>query len=425
MKTFIDRLIQDLREMIASGEFRSLETEMVEVKPLPSTRSDWRQIQISANAFMNTRGGILLLGVKEERLETPNIQKGIRYRITGYDDSHEPNIKELRNKFCDRNGNSLDLSRLFPEIRIETVGGERVALVFVDALVADEKYAYLEGQAYKRVMTGDHKINEEEIQSQEEYKDEAANAREIKPCANTTIENLSLDRLNEFILYLNRPAKLESIKPTLSDAQSFLQRKNFIVDGRCTTLGLLVCGIHPEQFLGYRCDVHGYVVSGLKGQVASDKRDMRDNVLPLMEDAFNFVWRNIQVGITTEQGGKAAPEYPENVIRETINNALAHRDYSLDRQVVVTISPGVSVQIANPGRFRKAYIYRSDAENTRIRRIFPDSKATNPKLADLLRVYSKWEGQGIGMATLVNLALENQIDVPYYELKGDEVRLTL
>jgi DNA-binding MarR family transcriptional regulator len=46
-------------------------------------------------------------------------------------------------------------------------------------------------------------------------------------------------------------------------------------------------------------------------------------------------------------------------------------------------------------------------------------------LADVLRVYRKWEGRGIGMATLVNLSLENRLDLPYFKFKSDEVTLVL
>ena len=58
-----------------------------------------------------------------------------------------------------------------------------------------------------------------------------------------------------------------------------------------------------------------------------------------------------------------------------------------------------------------------------MRRILPEAKPRNPKLADVLRVYRKWEGRGIGMATLVNLCLENRIDLPYYRIQSEEVRL--
>ena len=60
-----------------------------------------------------------------------------------------------------------------------------------------------------------------------------------------------------------------------------------------------------------------------------------------------------------------------------------------------------------------------------LRRILPEAKPRNPKLADVLRVFRRWEGRGIGMATLVNLCLDNRIDLPYYLLKTEEVTLYL
>src|SRR5207237_472152 len=47
------------------------------------------------------------------------------------------------------------------------------------------------------------------------------------------------------------------------------------------------------------------------------------------------------------------------------------------------------------------------------------------KLAAVLGVYSKWEGKGIGMATLVDLCLGNQIDLPYYRFGTEEITLYL
>ncbi len=60
-----------------------------------------------------------------------------------------------------------------------------------------------------------------------------------------------------------------------------------------------------------------------------------------------------------------------------------------------------------------------------LRRILPEAKPRNPKLADVLRVFRKWEGRGIGMATLVNLCLQNEIDLPHYRFYSEEVCLYL
>jgi predicted HTH transcriptional regulator len=160
-------------------------------------------------------------------------------------------------------------------------------------------------------------------------------------------------------------------------------------------------------------------------QIAQDKQDFVDNVLQLMESGLGYVLRNIQVGISPEGGGTAVPQYPEEVLRETVNNALAHRDYSVDKQVIIAIKPGSHISIRNPGRFRQTLIIEDVKAAIPVRRILPEAKPRNPKLAEVLRVYRKWEGRGIGMATLVNLCLATQIDLPYYRIYTEEVGLHL
>ena len=99
-----------------------------------------------------------------------------------------------------------------------------------------------------------------------------------------------------------------------------------------------------------------------------------------------------------------------------MNNALAHRDYSINRQVILAIKPGKHIAIRNPGTFRRRLLIEAPDAPIPVRRILPEAKPRNPKLADVFRVYRKWEGRGIGMAKLVNLCLENQMDLPYYRL---------
>ena len=186
---------------------------------------------------------------------------------------------------------------------------------------------------------------------------------------------------------------------------------------------MLVCGQHVGDQLGFRCHVHGYVDA--PQEVAQDKQDLIDNILPLMEKSLAYILRNIQIGISIAEGGTAMPQYPEEVLRETVNNALAHRDYSINKQVIISIKPGQHISIRNPGSFRPHLLIEHPRDPIPLRRIIPEARARNPKLADVLRVYRKWEGRGIGMATLVNLCLENQIDLPTYRIHSEEVTLFL
>jgi len=421
MHNAIDRVLQKLAVLVQEGRFEEQETDTLEIKPVPADAGSWKQIYVSANAFLNTRGGIIVLGIKEESKN----DKPRRYLFTGYRAEAEDKLKELRLQFTDRLGQKLELEPDAFRIQIKEFLHGRVALVFIDGLSADRKYVFYRGTAYHRIVTGDHPIAPSEIDAQEEYREELALASELQSWPGTSMEALDLDALNDYILHLNRQAgqKVEAMKANIADAMPFLERKGFIKEGKVTLLGMLVCGQYPADFLGFRCQVHAYVQTS--SDIAQDKQILAYNILPLMEASLAYILRNIQVGISAERGGTSVPQYPEEVLRETVNNALAHRDYSINKQVFISIKPGRHIEIRNPGRFRPHLLLEQADHGIPLRRIIPDAKARNPKLAHVLNVYSKWEGYGIGMATLVNLCLENRIDLPVYRLRWEEVCLFL
>jgi predicted HTH transcriptional regulator len=423
MKTAVDKTLVRLAELIGQGRFEELETDTLEIKSVPADSPGWRERHKSACAFLNTRGGILIFGIKEEGTGAAR-----KYVFTGWQPHAEPNLKDFPKQFTERDGSPLDLTDAFPPPMILDFRGGKVAVMLIDELPADRKFVFYRGEAYRRILTGDHRISESEIEKQEEFREEALQARELQVVPGVTLADLDLDKLNDYITQLNRLVKIETVKPDLESARRFLERKSFIRDGMPTTLGVLVCGKHAADILGFRCQVHGYVDA--PQEIARDKQDFADNVLPLMEGSLAYLLRNIQIGVSVAQGGSNRAQYPEELLRETVNNALAHRDYSINRQVILIIKPGQHIAIRNPGTLRKHLLIENpdvDLPDVEIpvRRILPEAKPRNPKLADVLRVFRKWEGRGIGMATMVNLCLQNEIDLPYYLLRTDEVTLYL
>ncbi|QHE83726.1 RNA-binding domain-containing protein [Hydrogenophaga sp. BPS33] len=421
----LDVLLSNLERLIGQGRFEELESDTIEIKPCPANSQDWSERYRSVNAFLNTRGGLLVLGVKESGQGVDR-----KYVFTGYQPDAEPKLKELHQIFVDGEKRVLDCTEYLPPPEIRPFLTGRVAVVRVDELPAQKKFAFFKGSAYKRVLTGDHVIKQAELDRYSEFLEEISQAKELAPLGQEDVSNVDLDRLNEYILQLNRLHRVESLKPTLEDALPFLTRKRFIIEGRLTVLGALVCGQYPEDLLGFRAHVHGYVNAPTQASVVvQDKQDIIGNILPLLEQANAYVLRNIHAGVGVEHGGKISAQYPESVLRETLNNALAHRDYAINKQVVISITPGRQLEISNPGKFRDQLLIRhtSDAARalTAILRVVPETKPRNPRLADVLRVFRKWEGRGIGMATLVSLSLDNKLNLPYFKLKTDEVTLVL
>jgi predicted HTH transcriptional regulator len=379
MKSFIDRVLERLAELIRAGHYQEQETDTVEIKPVPADGGQWKELHKSVNAFLNTHGGIVILGIKEEG-QGPSR----RYVFSGYRDEAEAKLKELPGLFADRQGVEVNLRDAFPEIKIREFMDGKVAVIFVDELAADQKYVFYQKLAYRRILTGDHRISEAEIEKQEEYREEVLYARELQPWPEASLNDLDIDILNDYILHLNSPVKVEAMKADMESAKPFLERKKFVKGGQVTLLGMLVCGKYVGDHLGFRCHVHGYV--DVPEIIAKDRQDLIGNILYLMEASLSYIMRNIQVGISVERGGTSVPEYPEEILRETVNNALAHRDYSINKHASIAIKPGRHVAIKNPGTFRRHLRIEQVDHDIPLRRIIPEAKARNPKIADVLRI---------------------------------------
>jgi predicted HTH transcriptional regulator len=425
----LDDILRKLKNCLENKTYEPMETDSFELKDL-STKGKWDELYKSACAFLNTQGGIIIVGIHE------NLNWPKSYQLTGYNDNNESKLISLTQQFSDCRDRSsrpqnLDLKEFFTW-EIHEFLDKRICIIKVRALPEDQKYVCWQKIAYERAITGDHQIGEDRINAQLEQREEWRRARELLPVLNATLEDLDLDKLNEYIQSLNQSTRIETLKSELQSAIPFLTRKFFIdKEQKPTLLGMLVCGKYVDDFIGGRCQVDAYVQVDSAIALARNKKIFKNNILKLMDDSYDFCLQNIQIGVSYAQGGSKLPEYPLKLIRETLNNALAHRDYRSDQFTIITIKPNRSLEIQNPGNFRQQILItinqtqNNDQHKLKIRAIIPEPKPSNPKLAEILKVYDKWEGRGIGMASLTNACLNNEIDVPYYKLGLETVSLVI
>ena len=413
----IDKILSQIENCIVNNTYQSVETEKVELKPSPPNLKGAHSMLQSVCAFLNTNGGILIIGIKDNN-NTP-IKN---YELKGYNDEAEGILKSIGKQFTDKDNKSVDLSGYILGYELKEILDSKICVVYIDNLPDDLKFVFLDKVAYKRIITGDHQIDAKTIEEYEELKEERKNARELTIIEGVGLDEIDIDRLNDYIYLLNKEVKTQTTKQNIEDAKPFLSRKKFIIGNNVTTLGMLVCGKNVKDNLGWKSQVDGFVDTPY--EVAQDKKSLIDNVIPLMEKSLGYILKNIQVGVTIDKGGSAKPEYPEQLLRETINNAIAHRDYSIDKYININIQPNTHIEIRNPGSFKKQLLIEMPESKFPIRRIIPDSKPRNPKLADVLKVFDKWEGKSRGMSNLVNEALNNKIDLPYYRFYSkDELGL--
>lgn len=402
----LDSIIFGIETTLSSGQFQDNEDPIVELKDL-SSGNEWTSLKETVCAFLNTNGGYVICGIRERNKQ---------YSFPGFDRNNEGRIIELRSKFFKNDNDVLpDLSDNI-EFDYRNVLGKTLAVITVRPLSEDLKYLKFDGVYYERVLTQDKVIPQAKIIQHREYKSELEYSKEINPVANARLDDLDIQKINQFIIKVNATGRKETVKKDLQDAADFLRRRYCInAEGAVTVLGLLLFGKEPFQYLEYRAEVDCYFETG--NDIGRDKRIYQDDVINLMDDAFSFVWGHIKVGRSYIGGGRSEPEFPEKLVREVVNNAFAHRDYVANKFITIKINPGEGIEIKNPGSFKQKMLITDTSTKSEIRRIIsgvPETK--NPKLANVLKAFDKIESQGIGMATLVSACLENQIDVPYYDL---------
>lgn len=402
----LNRIIHGIETTLSSGQFQDNEDPIVELKDL-SSGNEWTSLKETVCAFLNTNGGYVICGIRERNKQ---------YSFPGFDRNNEGRIIDLRTRFFKNDNDVLpDLSENI-DFDYRNVLEKTLAIITVRPLSEDLKYLKFDGVYYERVLTQDKIIPQAKIIQHREYKTELEYSKEINPVPNATLEDLDIDKINQFIIKVNATGRKETVKKDLQDAADFLKRRYCInAEGAVTVLGLLLFGKEPFQYLEYRAEVDCYFETG--NDIGRDKRISQNDVINLMDDAFSFVWGHIKVGRSYIGGGRSEPEFPEKLVREVVNNAFAHRDYVANKFITIKINPGESIEVKNPGSFKQKMLITDTSTKSEIRRIIsgvPETK--NPKLANVLKAFDKIESQGIGMATLVSVCLENQIDVPYYDL---------
>jgi len=408
--------------------FEKLESHVLEVKDLSRAKdvADWKQLYITVSAFLNTDGGLVLCGIKENEKEK-------NYEITGFNSEHEDKIRaELTsgNHFTDDERNALKLDHRNITFKLFNFRGKQIGVVNVHPFADDEKFVFYRktNTAYIREMTGDKKLTQAQLEAHQEYKRELEYARELRPVPDATIEDLDLGKIQQLVRLLNESGPFLSVPESMEEAMPFLDSNYFIQNNQVTLLGMLTCGRDAFYHLDKRAEVDCFLDTTNKAFVTADRRYFKGTITHLMDDSVQFVARNIKVATSYEGNGKAVPEYPLDLLRECINNAIAHRDYKSNRPVQVIIQPDQKIVIKNPGTFKQKMLIEIPDDDQTIYRIAPPKglpESKNPKLANFLKEIQFIENRGVGMATLVGEALEHRIGMPYYTMDADTVILNI
>lgn len=146
----INDILQHIAYSIANDEYVWTDQEKVAIKDNSHVAGEWSDLFISVNAFLNTNGGAIIIGIRDD-------EDNNKFVFNGFDARNESKLRLLVAEFTDADGNARDISDYIRFDIVPFLNGE-VVVVYIDPLPDDAKYAYYKGNAYQRLVSGDHKI---------------------------------------------------------------------------------------------------------------------------------------------------------------------------------------------------------------------------------------------------------------------------
>lgn len=226
---------------------------------------------------------------------------------------------------------------------------------------------------------------------------------DLKPVHETGLKSLDLDRIRNYFRILKRTA------PANQDVEAWgriLTNIDILTgnDGNTmtTVAGLLIFGTHPNR----RFPQAGITAAAFPGKdkeyATVDEERIRGPLVSVLsprkrveekgviDRAVDFVARNMGSSAWLEGGRRRRKKaFPVDAVRESIVNAVAHRDYTLAGTDIEISLYQDRLEVISPGRLPNGVTVEKMSEGVRA--------ARNELLKEILRDYGYVEHLGMGV----------------------------
>ena len=213
------------------------------------------------------------------------------------------------------------------------------------------------------------------------------------PISRATVLDLDMDYFGEFV------QNYIGIRPEEELISNFLRNlKVTTSDNQPTLAGILFFGKKPEEFIGYAKITAAYIPGEDISTPPADKKDLSKRIPEVISGAISFL--RLYLKEKHEIKGfepEVYPEVPENVLREGIVNALAHRDYTISAPIRLFIFDD-RVEIRTPGRLPNTVTVESMRLGTHVLR--------NPTIYNFLNKIGMVTDIGSGIPRMIRIMKE-------------------
>jgi len=378
--------MKSIEELIGKEESETLEFK--------KSLSEWREIVETVSAFSNTKGGIIIVGLDDNKnLVGISIGKGT--------------IEGLTNKILTNTE-----PKIYPEIEVVNKQRKKLILIKVDKYPFDVVLAF--GRPFKRVGKNTVRMNKDEykrrileIHKKEIYFDG-------QPLTDAKINDVDDEKLKQFVKKAREERKLDvdEKEPT----RNILKKLKLLKGDSLTNAAILLFGRTPEKFfnqIGIKCvKFKGIDVTG----EMLDFKEIENDLFTEVQEVEKFIFSNISLKAWIEEGKikrQERWEYPPKAIREALVNAIVHRDYRSPSKIQIRIFDD-RIEFWNPGKLPEGWTVETLKEEH-------TSEPFNPLIARMFFWVGYIEEVGTGTNKMIKWCKEWGLPEPDFQTKSGNI----
>jgi ATP-dependent DNA helicase RecG len=376
--------------LLAEGESPRLEFK-ASVEPMTS-------IAPSVCAFLNSDGGVLIVGVNEEGVPNGSV--------------NEDQVKSLHRFLREK-----ITPRVLYDVTFEHVSEGDVIVVSVPA-GPDRPYV-CEGAVYVRKGSSTVAANASTLRALVEESVEPAMRWERRSSVGFEIDDVDRALLDETVRRAGDRRGYVFDNPR--DPLAVLSQLSLVQSGQLTNaadvlFGKKVARRHPQTRMRAVC------YSTDRADNFLDEQLFEGPAFKLLEDGMAFLKRHVAIAAEFREGQlprESKPQYPFNALREALVNALVHRDYAaFSGSVSISIYPE-RVEVWNTGKLPRGITPRD------LLLASHSSILVNPDIGHVFYLHELMERVGRGTFKIAQECRDLGMRLPDWKNVGSGVRLTM
>lgn len=373
------------------------ESKTLEFKAALSSKSE--SYLKTVVAFANTDGGRLIFGIDDKSRQVIGVEKDDVFKI----------MDAIANAVSDSCA-----PKIVPDISFETIEDKTVVLVDI-ASGFNRPYMLKSGGldkgVYVRVGATSRPADAEQIR--EMMLDGSNQSWDEQICRSYALTDRAVKKLcsdiNRYRTEKDGQNAPKTTKETLIGWGVLKQDKTEVLP----TNAFALLTDNPFGQAKIQCAVF----KGESKSVFLDRKEYEGSLCRLLEDAYQYVLRNIRMGAVIEGLIRQDKfELPPAAIREMICNAICHRSYMDEGMIQVSVFDD-RLEVSSPGALCRGLTLK-DALKGR-------SKPRNKVIAEVfsrMGIIEKW---GTGLQRIVDLAKQEGLKEPVFENNDSFFRVIL